>query len=1610
MPSKSGKNKTVLLSCAVAAMLLLGGAAYFFLWERGPSDENGYKEQPPVYETPPPEANNTPAISHQPSDDGLRLAPTALGGIQITPLDVNERGVEPWSSFLITSGMTLLTASYLAESLSVPCGEPFTLEERGDNAFLLRFSNVLKNNRIYNFIYHPAGYAPASHAFQTTDIFRISATSPAHNTHDIPRTAGIEITFSQELAGGLEGAFAIEPTVGGRFERRDSTYIFIPDGLAFNTLYTITVQRGLVSVTGETLDEDYIFSFRIRWGEGGAEAFSIHGSAYETFLPWNTPTIPIALNIAPDFAGRDFTVRLYDLHDPADFINFTETGARTLLSAHELTAQDFSPNEWQRVFYIFPEANLSEGYYMAEIRSSDPAIRITARKFIQISALSVYSLSVDGETVFWVHDLRTGQPAEGAEIQVGDVVARTDREGIAIANTRQNSRAPVTISYGDHKPFAYSKPTFGERLLIPADRFLTYMYTDRPAYRPDDTIDVFGVVLPRYGHAHQPTDRLTLRIGNIIEREITLDAYNSFALRIPVTGMFGHADIEVRVNGERLMSSWVNFLDYTNHAFVIEGAFERLAYCVGETALARVSVTTFAGNPVDGVRLRHNDLAFTTNDQGIATVRLPANNPDGNQAHAASWMPHWTSRWVSVAGDAQAAQGIGLPMITVPRNIMLEHEMTDDALTLNAYDVLINNLNEPGRELPLWGYISPDIYRGAATDIDFTINITRHTTVRTVRSEQYDHINRRIVTVYDYGVKSEHYRTIRGRTENGKAVITNLPDFTDPMVRYEITVLYNDSLGRPTQTWIHQAWRPYQQESAMRHFSLSPERVRLGVNETIQVALMEGRQWIGWDWVHGELTPLDEGRMLAVLVRNGIVSATAGVPLGVPVTFTEGCISDALLFGAYFDERLRAIYPVHQPVTLAFDHETRRLDMELSFDRERYRPGDTVTVSVNAAAASQVLISVIDESSLMGWGHNADFLSRLYQSATRSLWAVNHAQFASYTQYNFGDDSSDGWGGGNGDGYGNHGFREIFIDNPVFETVQTDGDGRADLTFTLPHQTTSWRVTAIGLTQDGRAGNKRGQVISALDFYVDLLLTPEYIIGDDIAAAARTHGAGDAQVEYTFAVLQNGEVLFTNTQTAGRRAEFNAGKLAIGEYAMRVTAESEDRRDAVELPFTVARSGMVIENRARSTISPETGTLDPGRYEKRDLPVRVTLMNAAIGPLTRILLSASDANSHRTDHQAAAAFMERFFSGEAGLYSGVARFHDWTGGVPQLAYENADFFYTARFAASFPQFVNRDDIVRYMAQEGTHNTTPAGRAARLLALAAVGEPVLLAVQREAKALGENDYIPWLYLVAALAAAGDDAGALALFTENPVPAPLNLNETTRETAATLRLFINTTLNPQAAFDYINRGEANRFISDVPERVNFVRRAHLLGENVSEVRYTLNGEVHTAVLANFDSVSLLLSKAQFDALTLTPVSGETEYHIHFYGYDHANWDEADDQIHITRTITPHNGLYRVELFVTVPSHQRGAFTIHDRLPGNLRYVPFRQGGHWHPGESFFSARHVQRQLVELTFFRGQNAPQTRSLRYYAMKLFDGDMAAGTTYVSNRRVDGHIWGMTR
>lgn len=192
--------------------------------------------------------------------------------------------------------------------------------------------------------------------------------------------------------------------------------------------------------------------------------------------------------------------------------------------------------------------------------------------------------------------------------------------------------------------------------------------------------------------------------------------------------------------------------------------------------------------------------------------------------------------------------------------------------------------------------------------------------------------------------------------------------------------------------------------------------------------------------------------------------------------------------GVYFDGE--KIYRAGVK-NLLYDYKEKQLDVQIKPDKENNAPGDTVNLDITVKkpdgtpAGAQVNLSVVDESFFV--------LSEQYVNTAESIYEYRFGtgillDYVSYKKIVILD-----FGGAEG---GDEAVRLDFKDTAFFKSVTTDSRGKGRISFKLPDNLTSWRITYQAVTGNLFAGSGKMNINAKLPFFLTLIMSDKYMAGD----------------------------------------------------------------------------------------------------------------------------------------------------------------------------------------------------------------------------------------------------------------------------------------------------------------------------------------------------------------------------------------------------------------------------------------------------------------------------------------------------------------------------------
>lgn len=250
----------------------------------------------------------------------------------------------------------------------------------------------------------------------------------------------------------------------------------------------------------------------------------------------------------------------------------------------------------------------------------------------------------------------------------------------------------------------------------------------------------------------------------------------------------------------------------------------------------------------------------------------------------------------------------------------------------------------------------------------------------------------------------------------------------------------------------------------------------------------------GFAWVTVEADRVYSSRV--VELRSGVTR--------VEIPVTKECLPNAFVSVSYVKNRKF----MESSRRLGVDLGVNRLQVEIEADKSTYRPGDRATYDVltrdesGRPVSAEVAFGVVDEAIYALASDRTNVVGTFYPKRYNSV----------STDYSFADLYLDGGDKAPSDIQ----IRSKFEDTAFWApSVVTDSSGRAQISFILPDNLTTWRATATAITASTQVGSSTFKVRASKPLMLRIL-TREYYVQRDtqrLLAMVTNDSAADASVQ-----------------------------------------------------------------------------------------------------------------------------------------------------------------------------------------------------------------------------------------------------------------------------------------------------------------------------------------------------------------------------------------------------------------------------------------------------------------------------------------------------------------
>jgi alpha-2-macroglobulin len=855
-----------------------------------------------------------------------------------------------------------------------------------------------------------------------------------------------------------------------------------------------------------------------------------------------------------------------------------------------------SGNDYDWVTKEFKIDNPGVGAYIIEA-SSEGVVRT---QMMIVSGIATVVKSDDRRMVVFVADRRTGEAKSGADVAVikkdgTSLRAKTGDDGLASFDVKSGDELPVIASWNDNAAAAdvyfYSGNDYANNSV--------YMYTDRPVYRPDQTVYIRGIFRQRADGKYKLPDAAAIKLtisdplGNeVLKTEAKLTDFGTFSAEYklgpePPLGGYG---ISVQLQGNDYYSSF-KVEEYRKPEYEITVSPVHDAVVQGEPLLFTLKAAYYFGEPVKAADVKYTlyrRLAYHYWFQPY------------------SWYYKSTSRmisWYGGYGD-EVAKGGG----RTDESGEMEIIFSDTASEQDMQYTLVATVTEKGRR-EVNGEGAAEVKRG---EFNLDVRTDRYMSspgekvwITTTATDLHGKpVSRALsLSIYRIDWKDEKrteqkvFETTVETSANGEARTAFTPDEDG---YYHIVVSGVDGRKNIITGEAHLyvasggGWRSYYSEGA------------------IELILDRDRY-----------APGDEARLL-------INSSLGDVPA--LLTFEGGSLLDARIVqlkggAAYYTFKVTADFQPNTEisvcvikdnqlqqmnVTLVAPPEDKFLTVTISSDKSVYKPGEKAHVKITARdrdgnpADTELSLGAVDEALYAVAPEETQDIREFFYGPR-----VNGVDTqSSFSFYSYGDQpveapmAMDAMGGRRdmlmktaaapeAAGLVQPEIRSYFPDNAYWGPhIVTGGDGEADVEFTMPDSLTTWRLTSRGVTRDTSVGETKYEVVARKNVMVRLETPRFFTQGDKQAITAVAHNYLETEKEVHMILNADGIKLLESNEKTVRipaggdvRVEWRAVVEAPRDAWLTVKALTDEESDAMQLTIPVLPHGTP----ARASAAGEVG-------------------------------------------------------------------------------------------------------------------------------------------------------------------------------------------------------------------------------------------------------------------------------------------------------------------------------------------------------------------------------------------------------------------------------------
>ena len=1086
--------------------------------------------------------------------------------------------------------------------------------------------------------------------FTTVPFPAVMRVRPAANELVQVWANGVDVTFASPMDfSTLEDQVIIEPAPA------DTTYSFGLDNLFVRfdleprTEYVVTIPGDAADPYGNTIGEPYTWRFTT---DGLPPLVSLNLPTDR--LAQFSSSFPTDVQIAYRNVSR-INVSLYELDSPfplllspAQFDNGfplepasrtwpIETPATDTAAVYDLQLADGAalPNGIYYLTATSPSLDRDSQYWQIQ------------QTFLVVADINLVVKETFDTVHVWATDLASGLPVAGRSIEIfaeeGGLLGTgvTDQDGLATipyepTDDYLSGVVAVTGSAGAPNfgvaASNWSARTEGWSFGLANDwgeqpEQETYIFTDRPIYRPGDTLFFQGYVrqsdygrylLPPAGDAE-----LTLQPNFFVDEPtepvqipVTIDELGGFSgeFAIPEGYPLGTYGLQF-TGGSYNAYRQITIAEYRAPEFLVTVTPASAEALRGDEVEVTIETSYFFGGPATDLTVQ---WSVTANNYILPFEgRYYSFSKQESYFYDPFNFNGFGGRWL--LGGEGVTDGNGQLTITLPADLLAElpegsHAITVEAIVADISEFLVVARNDvtfhaaeqyvgivPAESLVLAGQtasvdlLTTDWATESAGNIPVEVIFFKREWER-IRNNDFG----QYLTQWE-PVDTEVDRVAVTTDSRGEAVASFVPPEGGS---YYIVATLTDRGGRQqsssTYLWaLDSSFAGWRTDPAEKRMDLIADKREYNAGETATILVQSPFDEPTAAWVTIERGPVIE--QYVTTINGGSDSLTIPVEVAyAPNVFVTVVViqPEGGNDTPYADIRLGLIELIVNPEPLS-------LNIDITAEGSLYQPRDEATFAIEVTdfqgqpVSAELTVALVDLAVLTLKADNAPPIldAFYYRQPLRSRTGSGLFLSGEGLELEIPDQVLGMGGGGGGDALaesalairaeddeaGDDDVRADFRDTAYWETqIRTDAAGRATITIPLPDNLTTWRLSAKAITAETLVGQDSADIVVSKPVLLRPVTPRFFTFGDRVFIGTIVNNNTDAVVEAEVTLEADGVTLVdAATQTvdvAARRGQLVRWEVTVDnvEYVdLTFRVEAEAYSDATKPTFGVGPDQLI---------------------------------------------------------------------------------------------------------------------------------------------------------------------------------------------------------------------------------------------------------------------------------------------------------------------------------------------------------------------------------------------------------------------------------------------------